>query len=415
MSAALAHDDGLAEAGMPSAGGGRIAHVNFTVERSVDGKLEDVARTARRLRLPLDVIVFSLAMPSRCCDNLQVWRLPGASLGRRLGAKVQWPFRLAWAAERLARGGYDAVILRYPKLPLGGPYFLRRVAVPVITEHHTHEVMEILAAGGVVRRGAVQLETLLRRRFLPRVRGIIGVTPEIRALVQRDAPGVPGMAIANGVALDRVPLSGFQPFDGQRLTLFAASAAFEYWQGIDRLLEGLLAYRGPVTITVTLAGHVPHALDALVDRCQRQPGIRIVCPGPVYGADLDRLQAAATLGIASLGLYRKGMAQACPLKSREYMARGLPFVYAYADPDLTEPCPFALSVPNTAAPVDMDALIAFARSLAARTGVSPSMRCFAAERLDWSCKLTAMMAFVRQCRSAAEPRSAARCAARHTG
>lgn len=372
-----------------------IAHVNFTVDRSVDLKLERMAAAARALGLPIDVVVYSVAGTPGQRDNFQIRRLPGCGLGRALAAKIQWPFRLVWAARELGSAHYGAVVLRYPKLPFGWQYFLRRVGVPVITEHHTDEVAELRGQGGGMRRAAAAMETRLRAGFLKRVSGVIGVTPEITRRIHAEAPQATSHTITNGVDVASVPATGFVPFDGTVLRMVAVASEFVPWQGIDRLLNGMLNYRGPASMELVLVGSVPAALAELIQHCTERPGIMIRCPGLVFGPELDMLLSRANLAIASLGLFRKQMAQACPLKVREYMARGIPFVYGYDDPDLPDGGEFALKVSAEDTPVDIDAVIQFAVRTADSPVLARRMRQLAQERMDWKEKVRAMSAFVR--------------------
>lgn len=62
----------------------------------------------------------------------------------------------------------------------------------------------------------------------------------------------------------------------------------------------------------------------------------------VAGSELARCDVA----VSSLGLYRLGMEEACPLKSRQYLAIGLPIIIGYMDPDLTQDPAFVCRVPN---------------------------------------------------------------------
>jgi glycosyltransferase involved in cell wall biosynthesis len=364
-----------------------LAHVNFTVDRSVELKLERMAAAARALHLPMDFLVYSAAGEPVRRENFILRRLPGGRLFGRLAARFQWPFRLIWAARDLGPARYGAVILRYPKLPFGWRTFLHRAGVPVITEHHTDEVAEIRGSSGWVRRAAAAVERHLRAGFLRRISGVIGVTPEITARIRAEAPQATARTITNGVDVASVPATGFVPFDGAVLRMVSVASEFVPWQGLDRLLNGMLNYRGPVLMDLVLVGSVPAALAGLIQRCTERPGITIQCPGLVFGPELDTLLAHANLAIASLGLFRKQMSQACPLKVREYTARGIPFVYGYEDPDLPEDVGFAMRVPNDERPVDMEAVICFAARTAGETDLSGRMRAFAGRQMDWSGKV----------------------------
>jgi hypothetical protein len=65
-------------------------------------------------------------------------------------------------------------------------------------------------------------------------------------------------------------------------------------------------------------------------------------PQSVYGPVLRN----ATIGIGTLALHRKNMEEACPLKTREYLANGLPVLIAYKDSDLSGKEEFVCQIPN---------------------------------------------------------------------
>ena len=61
--------------------------------------------------------------------------------------------------------------------------------------------------------------------------------------------------------------------------------------------------------------------------------------------------------IASLGLHRIGIDVASTLKTREYLAKGMPFVYSgEVDVFRDEPAHFCMAVPADETPVDVAAL-----------------------------------------------------------
>jgi len=344
----------------------------------------------------MDFIVYSAVTAAGKTENIRIRRLPGAGLGRSISAKLQWPFRLMWAARELGHGGYGAIILRYPKLPFGWRTFLRRAGVPVITEHHTDELAEIRGPGGWIRQAASAVEGHVRAGFLRKVSGVIGVTPEITERIHAEAPQAFSATMTNGVDVASVPATGFVPFDGTVLRMVSVASEFVPWQGLDRLLNGMLTYPGAVRLELVLIGAVPEKLKELVVRSNRRPGMAVHCPGPAYGPELDARLGSANLAIASLALFRKQMVQACPLKVREYMARGIPFVYGYNDPDVPEDSEFALKVPAEDQPVNMEEVIRFAVRSARSPDLACRMRSYAHDVMDWRGKVKALYALARQ-------------------
>ena len=65
-------------------------------------------------------------------------------------------------------------------------------------------------------------------------------------------------------------------------------------------------------------------------------------------AEYGPLLAQADVAIGTLGLYLKDMNEASPIKTREYLASGLPVIIGYRDTDFPDGAPFLLQVPNRA-------------------------------------------------------------------
>lgn len=69
--------------------------------------------------------------------------------------------------------------------------------------------------------------------------------------------------------------------------------------------------------------------------------------GLVKAETLDELIDKSDCGIGSMALHVIKLSEACPLKSRHYISRGLPLIYAYQDPDFSAPQEFALQIQNS--------------------------------------------------------------------
>jgi len=107
-----------------------------------------------------------------------------------------------------------------------------------------------------------------------------------------------------------------------------------------------------------------HGIDELVALATRRPEwtFDVIGPsapnhaGPGNVRYLGFLEPAAYQGVldrsdvalSTLALYRKQMAEACPLKAREYLARGLPVLGAYHDTDFPAGAPFLCELPACA-------------------------------------------------------------------
>lgn len=92
-------------------------------------------------------------------------------------------------------------------------------------------------------------------------------------------------------------------------------------------------------------------------------------------------------------MFRNGLSEGCVLKTREYVARGLPLVIGYDDVDLRRDLPWLLRVPNDDSLINLERVIEFAVRVSKNPEVSAEMRTFASETLDWEHKVRAFIDF----------------------
>ena len=110
--------------------------------------------------------------------------------------------------------------------------------------------------------------------------------------------------------------------------------------------------------------------------------------GQRTGQELTQLYNAAHLAISSLGMFRKQMNLASPLKAREYTARGIPFVHCGHDLDF-DPVPnFLFKVPNNDEPIDLGDLIDWFDKYTQNGPKSDTLRQYAIEKLDYKNKVS---------------------------
>ncbi len=126
------------------------------------------------------------------------------------------------------------------------------------------------------------------------------------------------------------------------------------WNGIDRIINAIKNYKGKYNIQLFIVGH------KLNDEIPQANFIHHF--GYLTDDALNDIFNKCHLGIGTLALYRKNLHEASPLKTREYYARGLPFIYAYSDTDIDEYSalkPFALCLENSDRALPMNEIIEF--------------------------------------------------------
>jgi glycosyltransferase involved in cell wall biosynthesis len=109
------------------------------------------------------------------------------------------------------------------------------------------------------------------------------------------------------------------------------------WFGIDKV--------------ILIAKHFPNwkfdIIGAFKSEFTEELPKNIVAHGRLSQKEYEKILLRSDIGIGTLALYRINMNETTPLKVREYLAYGLPTIIGYKDPDLPEPLPFILSLPNS--------------------------------------------------------------------
>ncbi len=349
----------------------------------IEAKLSDLQRGADRAGVDLRVIVLTDDSPGGI-------RLPIRDI-------TGWPRRLRplmrckTIANSLPLAEAEGVVLRYPgACDLGAPEFLARYGHRIVTEHHTDEPTEYrMLRAGWLRSVA---EQMFDGGFLGAIAGGIFVTQELADRCRDRGLRAPVVVIGNGVVVNRFPAWRQAAID-QTIHAMMVSGVFWNWQGLDRVLLGMLASR-PVPLQLHLVGEVRLARDLeLIAACNRQRPGSVVCHGSLDAAGIDALAVDMHVAISTLALHRKAMTQACPIKSREYAARGIPFLYAYDDPDLPDGLPGTFRMVSNESPVNPETIIELATQ---RAGSAGELRAFAMAKLDYAEKARQMVAFVRR-------------------
>ena len=196
--------------------------------------------------------------------------------------------------------------------------------------------------------------------------------------------GRPAVNIVNGVDVEK--LAPHRPRSETEKIGMLALASMSNWQGYDRLIAAMAAYHGGEDVTLHMVGGEGDGSLAAWKRMSVEFKLsgRVVFHGEAHGEKLDEIAAECDIGVGGLGLYRKGQFRSMTLKLREYMARGLPFVYAVDDPSIPEEPRFCLRLPNDESAVDLEALVAFAVRAKRDAEAPVLMRAYAREHMSWT-------------------------------
>ncbi len=206
--------------------------------------------------------------------------------------------------------------------------------------------------------------------------------------------GIPTIPTQNGVEVSTMPLVSLPQEGPLRLV---GVANFGLRHAYDRVIRGLAIYRAAtgrsdVVLDLIGGGELERGLRQLAAEVGVSDVVRFT--GPLSGAALDSQLDGAHLGIAALGMHRIA-AETSDLKSREYCARGLPFVTANADGDFPSTMPHAHHISADESPLDIAFLRAWCEEMASiRAEVRAALRAYAEAYLSWDAKMAPVVAWL---------------------
>ena len=212
--------------------------------------------------------------------------------------------------------------------------------------------------------------------------------------------GIPTLKIGNGINVDKIrPRKIRETADIHAI----AVSVCEWWHGYDRFIEGLRLYYAANPQRKVFFHIVGQGSES--DRYKRMIqnyGLEeyVIMHGYQTGESLDNIYDQCNLGIASLGCYRKSLNETQELKSREYAAKGLPFVTSVKISDIiqADKGDMYLQVPNNDSPVSIQNVIDFYDRIYAMDteNVNKRIRIYAREHFSMEDAMKEVIAFFKE-------------------
>lgn len=203
--------------------------------------------------------------------------------------------------------------------------------------------------------------------------------------------GIPVIPMDNGVCVDSLPLRKPQPRN--RNIILIGVAALSSWHGYDRVISGMAFYMNkrkhlehPVYFYIAGRGPEEQSLMKLASELGVSEYVKFL--GTKTGPELDDLYNLADLAVASLGMHRIGLIEGSTLKTKEYCAKGIPFIYSYRELSIDPEAAFALLLPSDDREVDISEVVKFAKRCRANKKLPGEMRKLALSKYDWTVQLS---------------------------
>lgn len=213
--------------------------------------------------------------------------------------------------------------------------------------------------------------------------------------------GIRTIKTMNGVDVDSfVPVSGTREYDPQRITLIAVAFLMRH-HGYERIIEGLKNYyKGGgdrlIHIIIIGEGSERKKYERLIRQYALAEYIDII--GPLYGEDLNEVYDEADAGLSGFGFYKDGVEQVGTLKTREYLAKGIPVILGTEDKLFRSyGYMYGLLFPNDDSAIDFSKITAFLDEVynnKKKIEVVDSIRQFAKRTIDNKMTLSPIIDYI---------------------
>lgn len=209
-----------------------------------------------------------------------------------------------------------------------------RASAPYVVEVNTNDRKEFM----LINPKVGLYNKLTRNVLYKSSSGLVAVTHELARDPDFTRYKKPTITVANGILGAHDTVTENESKD-QRFRLGFIGTPGQPWHGLDKVF--VLARKLP-DFDFDIIGPTE-------DQIQED---KLIGPVPgnvqIYGylnkdASLEVLKHC-DVGISTLALDRKGLTEASPLKTREYMLLGLPVIIGYNDTDLDEETSFILNI-----------------------------------------------------------------------
>lgn len=199
--------------------------------------------------------------------------------------------------------------------------------------------------------------------------------------------GIPVLNLVNGMDIATVAPRKPRKPDGK--IRICCVAKFSPWHGYERLIRGLRKYyMGSPDIDVDLVMVGTGVETELYERLTKDLDLEchVDFRGKLMGNELDFIYDECDIGCCSLGRYKSGIDVTSELKSREFMAKGMPMICG-CKIDVLEDAgyPYAIYFPNNETDIDVKKVVEMYKSMVNDTNVESIIniiRQFAEDKVD---------------------------------
>lgn len=224
-----------------------------------------------------------------------------------------------------------------------------------------------------------------------------------RIAVQNDVDTIfqiPTLKFTNGIRVKDIEPRN--PIETKGITICAV-ASMEPWQGYERVIAGLSQYYengGQEDLNIHLVGDgkEKNQYEKMVNDLNLSNHIHF--EGFLSGESLEKIYSKSDIALDSFGRYKTKNEFSTSLKSREYLAKGLPIVSGSKVDIVSESFPYYFEFPSDSSIVDFQKIIDFHHEVylpnTPKEEVIREIRSYAFEVCDMSKSMNEILSFIKQ-------------------
>ncbi len=208
--------------------------------------------------------------------------------------------------------------------------------------------------------------------------------------------GIPAINIKNGIDFNTIPCN---PINTTNDINMISVSSYNERHGWDRIIEGMIDYyknNGKREMTLHLVGPgVPASLINKVNNSIIKD--RVIFYGSKGGKDLDEIYSKCNLALDTIALHRIHLENCSSLKSREYSARGIPFISCSIVDYLPKDSKFYLKVNSNESNLDMKVVIDYFDEVYSNENIRNEIREYAFTTCDMSITMRPVVDYLLEC------------------
>ncbi len=205
---------------------------------------------------------------------------------------------------------------------------------PLILEVQSNDLMELRKTLSTYK---YLYRRLTREKLLHLAKGAVYITHELSRISYLNTGGGQKFVLGDGIQFQRISSLAISANAQPYPRLFFMGTPDSPWHGLDKLLE--LAQHRPQW-KFDIVGTSKEYLKTLKGTFEN-----VEFHGFLGERQYNQILACADVAISSLALDRIPMKESSPLKTREYLASGIPTILGYKDTDFSGQEDFVLQLP----------------------------------------------------------------------